>query len=396
MTRPIRTRQFLLKRCIHSLLFAALLAPAACGDEAPSEADEAVEATEHEEHEEEAVEDGGERVVELDPARAAATRLETATVTPRSFSPAIRTTGEVRLNDERTQHVVSRVSGWIERLDAYPQDRVGGGATLAVVYSPGYLAVQSELLQARTRLERAEASGDAEATRTARAILDAARTRLRVIGAGEAAIGAVLERAEPTPYLAIRSPFAGTVVESQAVAGSAVEPGDELFLISNLGTVWVMVDVYEDALRYVDVGDPVRIVVKAHPTEEFAGRITRVGDIVDPETRTVKARAEVANSLRRLKPGMFAEATIQTRGAPAAQGLAVPVAAVQRLDDEPVVFVVEGQGRYAARAVELGPEEAGWVRVDSGVESGERVVTDGSFLLKSELLKGTFEAGHGH
>lgn len=381
------------KRWIHSLLFVALLASAACGGEAPPESDEAVEIA-ADEHEEE--EGAGERVVELDADRAATAELETAAVTRRSFSPAVRTTGEVRLNDARTEHVVSRISGWIERLEAYPQDRVAGGGTLAVVYSPDYLAAQSEILQARARLERAEASGDAEAVRTARAILAAARTRLRVIGAGEAAVEAVLDRAEPTPYLSLRSPLAGTVVESEAVVGNAVEPGDELFLISNLGIVWVQVDVYENDLRYVDVGDAVRLVVASRPTEEFAGRLTRVGDILDPETRTVKARAEVSNPRRLLKPGMFAEVTIQTRGGPAAEGLAVPMAAVQRIGDEPVVFVVEGERRYAARPVALGPEEAGWVRVDSGVEAGERVVTDGSFLLKSELLKGTFEAGHGH
>ena len=193
----------------------------------------------------------------------------------------------------------------------------------------------------------------------------------------------------------LRTPIAGTVVQSHAVLGSAIEPGTELFHISNLSTLWVNVDVYEDDLRFVHEGDEVTLSVKAYPDSRFGGRITQLGGLLDPETRTVKARAVVRNPGQRLRPGMFADVVIHTR--PLTERVpSIPAEAVQTLEDVSVVFVTEGNGRFAVREVELGQEEEGIVLVHHGVTPGERVVTRGSFLLKSELLKGTFEAGHGH
>lgn len=333
--------------------------------------------------------------IRLTPEQAEAMQLETAEVAQRRFHRDVRTTGEVVLNDERTVHIVSKVSGWIERLDAFLRDEVAAGQTLALVYSPDYLTALTELIQAERRLDRARQAGDEDALQTAEAILRASRQKLRILGADEAAIENAVTTGATEGFFELETPIGGTVVESHAVLGSAIEPGAELFHIANLATLWVDVDVYEDDLRFVNEGDEITLTVKAYPDRQFDGRITQLGGLLDPESRTVKARAVAQNPDRRLRPGMFADIVIHTQ--PLTEEIpSIPATAVQTLEDVPVVFVREGPDHYTVREIQPGEEEDGLLLVHSGLEPGEVVVTRGSFLIKSELLKGTFEAGHGH
>ncbi|MFQ5890080.1 MAG: efflux RND transporter periplasmic adaptor subunit [Gemmatimonadota bacterium] len=381
-----------------TLMLAASVLGCGAADPVPvwdsSEADSLVPRAERSDHEGKDTEDHARyQVIELDPVQVEVVRLETAQASVRAFHPKIRTTGEVKLNEARTVHIVSKVSGWIERLDAFLRDEVRAGQRLALNFSPDYLTARTELVQAHRRLERARQTDDTEALRIAEAILESARKKLLILGAPAEPFYGTVPTYRTDVNFELRTPISGTVVETEAGQGNAIEPGDPLFRISNLTELWVSVDVYEDDLRFVKQGDSVTLTVKAYPGENFRGRITQLGALLDPKTRTVKARAVVGNRDRRLKPGMFAGVAIETR-AGAEEAVGVPTSAVQHLDDRAVVFVVDGESRFSPREVTPGAEEDGFTRIERGLEPGETVVTEGSFFLKAELLKESFGEGH--
>jgi cobalt-zinc-cadmium efflux system membrane fusion protein len=152
--------------------------------------------------------------------------------------------------------------------------------------------------------------------------------------------------------------------------------------------VWVIANVPEKDISYIhpssNHNQPVSIVVSAYPQETFRGHITRTGDVLDPVTRTLRIRVEVSNQQRRLKPEMFAMVRVQSDPDP--QALTIPSSAIQRDRDESIVFVQSAPQRFERRAVKLGEESSGMVKVLDGLREGEQVVTYGSFMLKSELV----------
>jgi RND family efflux transporter MFP subunit len=188
----------------------------------------------------------------------------------------------------------------------------------------------------------------------------------------------------------VHAPIDGTVLTSHATPGHAVEPGGELYTIADLDTVWGQVDVFEKDLARASVGARVSLAVAAYPGDRFPGEVTLVSSVMDEATRTVKVRVEVPNPRRRLRPGMFLAATI-AEGA-ARERVAVPAPAIQEDGEGRYVFIAEGGGRFRQQAVAVGAQDSGYVEVESGLEPGVEVVTDGAFVLKSELLKSGFEA----
>ena len=221
----------------------------------------------------------------------------------RAFRHETRTTASVEFDLERVVDQTVRVGGWLERVNAYPEDRVRAGDTLALVYSPDYLVAQSNLLQARRQADAARAGGDSADLRAAAALVESSRQRLRLLGASEPAVHRLLETGATEPALAVVAPLSGTVALSEATRGAAVNPGDRLFRIADLSTVWLRIDLYERDLGYVHAGDLVTSSVNAYPGADFHGRVTRIGGVLDTATRTVRARAAVPNPDGRLKPG---------------------------------------------------------------------------------------------
>jgi cobalt-zinc-cadmium efflux system membrane fusion protein len=192
------------------------------------------------------------------------------------------------------------------------------------------------------------------------------------------------EKGEQIP---VKSPIAGAVLEKAVTAGTAVTPGMPLFTVSDLSTLWALAEVDETQLSLLQVGRPVTLRVAAYPSEVFPGTIIFISDSLDPKTRRVSVRCRVANPQGRLKPRMYATLTLgagDTRTV-----VAVPSPAVQTIDGKTVVFVTDDAEKFALREVTIGTEVEGWVEVISGIRPGERVATNGSFLLKSELLKAT-------
>jgi len=303
----------------------------------------------------------------------------------------IAAVGELDFNGRRLAHLTARASGRIERIAAFRGERVVEGQVLAEIYSQDYLALQAEVIQAAAREVRLRGTPDAPA---ALAFLAAARAKLLPLGMTEAEINVLISTKSPRPFLAVRAPFNGRVIEQAAVVGDGVEPGASLFRLADLATLWAIVRIYEKDLAAVRPGVEAVLRTMAFPGEEFRGRLVLVGGVMDEKTRTVEARVEVANPAERLKPGMYVEAMIAT--GEKRRTLVIPESALQDFQSKPVVFVQTGPGAYELRLVETGERTGGRVEIVRGLTEGEEVVTLGSFLLKSEMLKQTMGDEHEH
>jgi cobalt-zinc-cadmium efflux system membrane fusion protein len=192
---------------------------------------------------------------------------------------------------------------------------------------------------------------------------------------------------ESGEYIPVRSPLHGVVLEKSVTQGTAVTVGTPLYVVADLTELWAVAEIDETQIPLVEAGRPTELSVAAYPGETFAGRITFVADMVNPKTRRVTVRCQVPNPDGRLKPEMFAALTLSS-GEPH-EVLAVPSGAIQEIEGKPLVFVKTAKGSFERRDLTVGPEADGWVEVRSGVKAGEEVATTGSFLLKSELLKGS-------
>ena len=177
----------------------------------------------------------------------------------------------------------------------------------------------------------------------------------------------------------------GVVTKFDVASGEVVEPERELFTIADLSTVWVLADVYEKDLARLPRSGDVDIRVDAYPDRVFRGSLTYVSDVIDPKTRTAKVRCVVANPDGLLKLDMFATVIIPTNERH--QAVVVPVAAVQQIDNQPVVFVRKSESQFERRKVTVGQTAGGVVEILDGVRAGEEVVGDGSFYLKTALLR---------
>jgi membrane fusion protein, heavy metal efflux system len=224
------------------------------------------------------------------------------------------------------------------------------------------------------------------AVRQARLALRAAAESIRLLGG--------------TPgggnLLTIAAPLAGRVTERFVTLGETVTPDKSLFTLTNLRTVWVQLNVYQQDLPAVHVGQAVAVTADTAPGHAFNGRVSYVGDVVDESTRTVRVRCVVANPADTLKPGAFVRGGIAT--AARARALVAPRNAVQQMNGQSVVFVpADKPGEFRPHPVEVGAALAGVVEIRSGLKAGQRIVTRNAFLVKSQATKGQFgeEEGEG-
>jgi len=316
---------------------------------------------------EEAVRKGG---ISSEPARVAETQRRIAAV------------GEIEFNARRLVHLTARAAGRIERILAFQGEHVTQGQVLAEIYSQDFLALQAEVIQASDREARLRGTPDGKA---AADFLASARARLLPMGVSEAEVKELETTQSVRPILPVRAPFGGRIIEQAAVAGDGVEPGASLFRLADLTTLWAIVRIFEKDLAAVRPGLETILRTPAFPGEEFRSRLALVEGVMDDKTRTVEARVEVANLAERLKPGMYVEALIAT--GEKRRTLVIPESALQDFQSKPVVFVQTGPGAFALRPVEVGERTAGRVEILRGLSAGEEVVSSGSFLIKSEMLK---------
>jgi cobalt-zinc-cadmium efflux system membrane fusion protein len=310
--------------------------------------------------------------------------------------------GAITYDANRVSLVASRVDARIGSVSADLGQAVPAGGTLATLVSPEVGAIRGDLERARSNADIAQRNFerekrlyeqqitpqkemlDAEAAfRSAEADLRSAEARLNAIGAALDGQG---------PSFGVSSPIAGVVVERNASPGQSVGPSTNLFTVANLENLWITVDVYEADLNRVRLGAPASVMPSAFPNQQFAGRVTYAGGVVDTTSHTFKVRVEVSNTNRLLRPGMFAQVRIQATGSAASPGPAsVPEIAVQDVNGKSVVFVATADpSRFVTRQVVVGSRAGGYATITSGLRAGERIVTKGAFQIKAELMKASF------
>lgn len=324
---------------------------------------------------------------------------------------AISATGKVEANADRIAHVSPRISGKIVSVRASLGDTVTAGQTLVTLDSVELGEALNRYHQSRTRLALAQSNMERVRTlvekkiaarkdilqaetdlKMAQTELHTDRERLSLYGVDPSGLKG---GGHGKALLPVRSPIGGTITEKHAIVGELSDPSKSLFTVADLSSVWVQVDINEKDLAKIHKGQAATVTVGAFPDLKLKGRITYIADLVDQATRTVKARIEVANPGRRLKPEMFATVELAL-AADAPPVLAVPEDALQDLDGKRVVFVAESDSEFAARPVQTGRETGGMVEIVAGLREGERYAVKGSFILKSELKKGEMTDEHGH
>jgi membrane fusion protein, copper/silver efflux system len=321
--------------------------------------------------------------VTLSPESTQTAGIQTAEAGLRPVLPEIHVPGEIIFNAKRTAHVAARTVGRIEKIFAYQGDRVRKGQALALFYSKDFLSLQAELLQALDRSKRVEPD-EAEQI-SSRTLLESARNRIRLLDVADGELAEIEKTGLVNSFLTIRAPIGGHVIESLVNEGDYVEAGLDLFRLADLSTVWGNLHIFEKDLGVVRVGSEAIIRAAAFPGRTFEGRIFQMGNVVDEKTRTVEARVDLANPSGDLRPGMYVDVDVRASGRREAFG--VPSAAVLDFQNGQAVFVRAGEGRFLLREVKTGASADGFTEILSGLKAGEAVVTNGSFFLKSELLK---------
>ena len=345
--------------------------------------------------------------------------VQTQTVARTQLSVVLPTTGEVALNETTTAHISPRTAGLIESVAVDLGARVTAGDTLLTLASVELGKVQaeyernrilsalSEKIFARESKLWAQKVGSEQEVMDAqmtfeqyRADLTVSEHTLRALGLTEADLAGLRT---PSPggsagRLPVRAPMAGTVIEKHAARGEMAEPGKDLMVLSDLTTVWVWADVQSRDLARLLAADQrgavaVEVTVTAFPGQPFKGVLDYVGATMNEQTRTVKVRATVNNAELRLRPGMFCEVAIALGQGPAEAILAVPQTAVFSDAGQDFVFLHWKDDFFVRQDVRKGREFFGMVELLNGLQAGDTIVTDGAFLLKSDVLREKMGAG---
>ncbi len=341
--------------------------------------------------------------------------IVTAAVEEKPLTLSVRANGTIELDERRVARISSRVPGIVREVAGLEGASVAAGETLAVIDSPELGEAKAALRQAvglvdvRKRvaaMERELVAGGTSARREsiladaalaeAEIDLERARQRLRSLGLADDAVAKVESGEDKAGTLALLAPFDGVVVERAAAAGEVVEASRTLFLVADVATVFAVLDLAERDFASVEPGARILFAPDALPGQVFRGKVLSRAATLDPETRTGRAIAEGKTAARGgasrpLAPGMFGRAEVVTRDKEPT--LVVPRDAVQWEGCHFIVFVEMKEGTYQARAVELGAVVAEHPEVLGGLMRGVKIVTTGSYLLKTEVLKGSIGAG---
>jgi Cu(I)/Ag(I) efflux system membrane fusion protein len=384
-------------------------------------------------------EEVGPRELKLSPTAIKLAEIMTKPVERRYISTEIRMVGKVEYDETRIGYISSRVPGRIDRLYVdYTGTRVRKGDHLVYLYSPELITAQQELLQSLRTLKKFGTGVSESIKRTAQRTVNAAREKLRLWGLTKQQTRDIEKLGKPDDHLTIYSTMSGIVIHKNAVEGIYVKTGSKIYTIADLSQVWVKLDAYESDLTWIRYGQTVEFETEAYPGEIFKGRIAFIDWVLNPKTRTVKVRVNVANPQYRLKPGLFVRALVRSKlsvsgkvmdpelagkwvcpmhpeiikngpgkcdicGMPLVKAeelgyiaaraeekeapLVIPASAPLTTGTRAVVYVaVTGkEGIFAGREIVLGPRSGDYYLVKEGLREGEQVVVNGAFKIDSDL-----------
>jgi len=334
-------------------------------------------------------------------------KLVIAPVAEARFMETLRLPGRVALDEHRLARIGPSISGRVTQIKAFIGQGVRKGETLALINSTELGGAQAAYLKAKTQVglqrlavdrarrlfgegiisqatlkEREGALAEAEVE------LRADDDQLAVMGMSPQAIRRLAKTGHIDSVTPVTVTLNGTVIERHISVGQIAQPSDDLFTVADLSQVWVVAEAPERDAHRVSLDGLAAVEIPALPKRHITGKIIYVADTVDPSTRTVTVRMEVENKHREIKPEMLASMIIQQ---PSEAGLAIPAAAVVRVDERDHVFVRVAPDRFELRPVSLGPEQDGMRRVAGGLVLGQSVVVDGAFHLNNERIRKELE-----
>ncbi len=338
--------------------------------------------------------------------------IELDTAGPGKLQTYVNLPGEVVPNADRLAHIVPRMSGIVREVRKNLGDKVSDGEVMLVIESRELADIKSAYLAAKERIFIAEATYKREEKLwkkkispereylEAKQALAEAKIRLRSAEQKLHTLGFSDEYMEQLPAHSnvaftrykITAPFNGTVIEKHVAIGEAVEDDTKVFVVADLSSVWVDLDIYQKDLAFVRKGQSV-IISTGHGLPDVSSRISYVGPLVGEETRTALARVVLPNKGGKWRPGLFVTALVATSDTK--MPIVVPKTALQMVEERVSIFVKIKDG-FEVRAVKTGKEDKTQVEIISGLKPGERYVVKGAFTLKAQASKGAFESGHSH
>jgi Cu(I)/Ag(I) efflux system membrane fusion protein len=302
-----------------------------------------------------------------------------------SIPVMIRTIGTLDYNQEKIVSVNTKFEGWIEKvLVNYIGENVRKGDVLFEIYSPALVTTQQEYLAALDYVEKLSAHGDAEAVGRAKLLLEATHERLHYWDITDDQIEELKARKKPMRTLKILSPASGIVIEKMgdSLEGMKLTPGMNVYKIADLSNIWAEIQVFENQIQYLKLGQEADITLDAFPGRHWTGKIIYLDPTLNRKTRTLTASVEISNPDRRLLPEMFANVEIRV---PAVSGVVkIPNEAILHTGERAVIVVEKDKGYFEPREVEIGAQGEGYSEIRRGLRAGENVVVSSQFLIDSE------------
>ncbi|MBZ5667606.1 MAG: efflux RND transporter periplasmic adaptor subunit [Acidobacteriia bacterium] len=308
--------------------------------------------------------------------------VRTATVERQSLARTVRTTGQLTSDETKLAHIHVKVNGYIDKgyVD-YIGQLVKKGQPLFTLYSPDLVATEEEYLIAKRGAKEMGASQFPDVAQGSQSLLHSTRERLKLWDISDEQIKKLDETGEVTKTLTFYSPVSGFVTDRKAFPQTAVTPDMDLYVISDLSTIWVNADVYEYEVPFVKVGQTADMQLSYYAGRTYTGKITYIYPTVDPVSHTVKARIEFPNPNFDLKPQMLANVQLKINYG---KQIVVPQEAIMDSGDKQYLFVVHDGGVFEPRVIQMGAKLEGNVVVLSGLNAGETIVISGNFLIDSE------------
>jgi Cu(I)/Ag(I) efflux system membrane fusion protein len=335
-------------------------------------------------------------LVRITPDRVQKLGVTSEEVARRSIARTVRAVGTVQADERQLRTISPKFEGWVKKLLVNTTGAaVRAGQPLMEVYSPDLITAQQEYAIASKGLENV-AGAAPEIRSNMQALIAGSLQRLRNWDIGEEELRK-LEAGEPVGQtLLLRSPITGIVLEKMAIEGMRFMPGETLYRLADLSSLWMVAEVFEQDLGLIRVGQPVRIEVSAYPDRTFVGKVAFIYPTVAAETRTARVRIELPNRDGLLKPDMFGTVALAA-AAEQAPPLTVANTAVLDSGTRRVVLIERGAGEYEPREVTLGRRGDDYTEVLAGLAAGERVVTSANFLIDAESnLKSALGGFGGH
>ncbi|MEW6237999.1 MAG: efflux RND transporter periplasmic adaptor subunit [Candidatus Omnitrophota bacterium] len=308
--------------------------------------------------------------------------VQVAEATRETITYDVRTVGSVKADETRIRHVHTKIMGYIEKLFVnFTGQTVQAGRPILTIYSPELLASQQEYLRALEFSKRFQQSSIPEVRRGGQDLVEAARQRLLLFDTPPNFLNEIEKTGKSQRSVVMNAPVSGFVTSKNAYEGHQVEPGMELFSITDLSRVWIEADFYEFEARSIKIGQKASVLFPYDPTMRLEGTVSYIYPYLNPESRTLKVRFDFPNANLSLKPSMYADITLEAQ---AGDGVIVPDSAVMDTGLRQIVFVKQTNETLTPREVKVGVKSGGKAQILSGLQEGEKVVVKANFLIDSE------------